>query len=152
MGGPRKIRLLVVEDDPAYLYLIRRAFADRAGETTWDLTVATDGESAVHLLFEEEDEGYPLPDLILLDWSLPGVTGNEILRRVKEHSQLKRIPVLIFSTSTDDEIVHAAYDDYANGYIPKPASMALLAKVVDTVERFWIAVAHLPRATRRVLE
>ncbi|HEY3837962.1 MAG TPA: response regulator [Bryobacteraceae bacterium] len=147
----RKIRLLVVEDDPAYRYLIRKAFSDRSDDTTWDVTVATDGEKAVHLLFEEEDEGYPLPDIILLDWNLPGVSGNQVLRRLKEDERLKRIPVLVFSTSTDDETVHAAYDDYANGYITKPASMALLATVVETIERFWTGVAHLPRASRRTL-
>ena len=61
------IRLLVVEDTPAYLYLIEKAFSDRREQNRWELTVAKDGEEALRVLFEEEREGVPLPDLILLD-------------------------------------------------------------------------------------
>jgi chemotaxis family two-component system response regulator Rcp1 len=148
MRGKRVIRLLVVEDNSAYLYLIQRAFRDRQKETRWDLTVANDGEEALHILFEEEDENIPLPDLILLDWNLPKITGNEVLRRVKQHMKLRRIPVLVFSTSESDEDIHAAYDDHANGYITKPGSSDELEMVVETIERFWIAVANLPKALR----
>src|ERR1700760_4356996 len=95
----RSVRLMVVEDNPAYLYLIRKAFETQRGETRWILTAASDGEEALRLLFEEEDENVPLPELILLDWNLPRTNGEEVLRRVKEHPELRMIPVLIFSTS-----------------------------------------------------
>jgi chemotaxis family two-component system response regulator Rcp1 len=149
MGIKRVIKLLVVEDNEGYLYLIRKAFQDRQGETHWDLTIAHDGEEAVRLLFEEEDANFPLPDLVLLDWNLPGISGSEVLRRVKQHQKLRRLPVLVFSSSQADEDIHSAYDDHANGYITKPGNSEELADVVETIERFWVTVANLPKATRR---
>jgi CheY-like chemotaxis protein len=140
--------LLVVEDTPSYLYLIQKAFHSRQGEIRWELTVAEDGERALHLLFEEEAESVPLPDLILLDWNLPKVSGSEVLRRIKEHSKLRRIPVLVFSTSKEDEDIHAAYDSHANGYITKPDSGDMLATIVETIERFWVTIARLPKVLR----
>ena len=148
MDGIRTIRLLVVEDSPSYLYLIQSAFHGRQGKFRWALTVAEDGQRALHLLFEEEAESAPLPDLILLDWNLPKVSGNEVLRRIKEHSKLRRIPVLVFSSSEADEDVHDAYDYHANGYIMKPDGVDALAEIVETIERFWVAVARLPKVMR----
>ena len=102
----------------------------------------------MQILFEEEDENSPLPDLVLLDWNLPRISGSEVLRRVKQHKKLRRLPVLVFSTSEAEEDIHAAYDDHANGYITKPGSSEALAAIVDTIERFWIAVAQLPKVLR----
>ena len=143
----RTIRLLVVEDSPSFQFLIREAFRAR-GDIRWDLTVANDGEEAVRLLFEEEDENAPLPNLILLDWNLPKIDGGEVLRRIKQHPRLLRIPVLVFSSSEADEDIHAAYDNHANGYITKPQTGEALADIVETIERFWISIAQLPKVTR----
>jgi two-component system, chemotaxis family, response regulator Rcp1 len=145
--GP--IRLLVVEDNAAYLHLVQRAFRDRRGKFRWELSVAEDGERALQLLFEEEEDSAPLPDMILLDWNLPKVTGSEVLRRLKEHQKLRRIPVLVFSSSDADDDIHAAYDNHANGYITKPGSVELLAIAVEAIEQFWVAVVHLPKTTRQ---
>jgi two-component system, chemotaxis family, response regulator Rcp1 len=87
--------------------------------------------------------------MILLDWNLPKVSGSEVLRRLKEHQKLRRIPVLVFSSSEEDEDIHAAYDKQANGYITKPGNIELLAAVVGAIEQFWVAVADLPKATRQ---
>jgi two-component system response regulator len=140
--------LLVVEDSPGYLHLVTRAFSDRGEEIRWELTVAKDGEEALALLFDEENHNLPLPNLILLDWNLPKVPGREVLSRIKEDRKLRRIPVLVFSTSEAEADVHAAYDNHANGYVTKPGNTDALAAVVETIERFWITVAALPRATR----
>jgi|ERR1700683_345972 chemotaxis family two-component system response regulator Rcp1 len=148
MQFARTIRLLVVEDNPAYLYLVQKAFSRRDEQTRWELMVAEDGEEAVRVLFEEERESVPLPELILLDWHLPKVTGGEVLRRIKQHDKLRRIPVLVFSASEADEDIHAAYDDHANGYITKPRGDMTLTAIVETIERFWIAVAQLPKVVR----
>jgi CheY-like chemotaxis protein len=148
MDNTRTIRMLVVEDSPSYLYLIRRAFHGRQGQFRWELTAVTDGEQALHLLFDEEEESAPLPDLILLDWNLPKVSGNEVLQRIKEHQKLRRIPVLVFSSSETDEDIHSAYHCYANGYITKPGSSEVLTEIVEAIERFWIAAAQLPKVTR----
>jgi chemotaxis family two-component system response regulator Rcp1 len=142
------IHLLVVEDSAPYLYLIQRAFRERKGQIRWELKVAKDGEQALHLLFDEEEESARLPDLILLDWNLPAVSGEEVLRRTKEHPKLRRIPILVFSSSEADEDIHAAYGNYANGYITKPPSGNALASIVETIEEFWVAVAHLPKVLR----
>jgi two-component system, chemotaxis family, response regulator Rcp1 len=149
MGEPRTIRLLVAEDSPAYLHLIQVAFRGRHGNIRWELTVAEDGERALQLLFAEEAESAPLPDLILLDWNLPKVSGDEVLRRVKEHPKLRKIPVLVFSSSEEDEDIHAAYGYHANGYITKPGSLAMLEAMVETIERFWCAV-QLPKVMREL--
>jgi chemotaxis family two-component system response regulator Rcp1 len=137
MAGVLTVRLLVVEDDPGYRYLVQRAFSARGEETRWELTIAKDGEEALHALFEEEGESARLPDLILLDWNLPKVSGNEVLRRVKRDQARRRIPVLVFSSSTSDKDMRAAYEEHANGYIVKPSGIDALDAVVERIERFW---------------
>jgi two-component system response regulator len=138
----------VVEDDPAYLSLVRRAFSARGKDTDWELTVVKDGEEALRLLFGEDDDNFPLPDLILLDWNLPKVTGYDVLRRVKSHRRFRRIPILVFSTSDAEDDIHDAYDCHANGYITKPGDVDELAAIVEMIERFWGAVQH-PKVVRR---
>jgi len=145
--NPQTIRLLVVEDNEAYLYLIQKAFSSR-DEVMWQLTVAHDGEEAIRLLFDEEKADEPLPDLILLDWHLPGISGSELLRRMKAHEKLLRIPILVFSSSDAESDIHDAYDNHANGYITKPVGADVLAQIVETIEQFWVAVATLPKAIR----
>jgi CheY-like chemotaxis protein len=147
MGRRRTIRLLVVEDDPAYLYLIRKAFSGRADQTRWELITAVDGQEAVHILFEEEMVN-ALPDLVLLDWKLPKVSGIEVLRKLKHHDTLRRIPVLVFSSSSEQTDIHAAYDDHANGYVTKPAGYDTLVGIEESIERFWADVARIPKAVR----
>jgi chemotaxis family two-component system response regulator Rcp1 len=150
MAARRKIRLLVVEDNPAYLHLVQEAFSNRRGQAQWDLTVAKDGEEALQVLLKQGREIANLPDIVLLDWNLPKVTGSEVLRQVKEHPKLRRMPVLVFSSSEADEDIHAAYDNHANGYITKPDTVEALEAVVETIERFWIAVARLPKVARSI--
>lgn len=144
---PKTIRLLVVEDSEAYLYLIQKAFSSRE-EVLWQLSVAHDGEQAIKLLFEEEHSNEPLPDLILLDWHLPKISGSELLQRIKTHEKLHRIPILVFSSSEAESDVHDAYDNHANGYITKPVGAEVLTKIVETIEQFWTAVAKLPKVMR----
>jgi chemotaxis family two-component system response regulator Rcp1 len=148
MGQARVVRLLVVEDSRAYLYLIKGAFLARQGQIRWELTFAEDGERAINILFAEEEEGTPLPDLILLDWNLPKISGSEVLQRIKEHTSLRRIPVLVFSSSEADTDLHAAYDYHANGYIRKPGNADTLGAIVEAIERFWIAIAQIPKVAR----
>jgi CheY-like chemotaxis protein len=148
MPSPRTTRLLVAEDNDAYLYLIERAFSVPREKTLWKLTIARDGQEAIDLLFEKESERAPLPDLILLDWKLPVVSGEEVLRRVKEHEKLRKIPVLVFSSSEADEDIHGAYGGHANGYITKPRDIQALSDVVEAIERFWIAIARIPTVVR----
>lgn len=146
--APRVVRLLVVEDSSAYRDLMQMAFRRLAGQTRWEIVIAKDGEEAQALLFTEESDRQPLPDLILLDWNLPKVSGNEVLIRLKGHPRLRQIPVLIFSSSDADADIHAAYENHANGYITKPGSLDALANIVETIEHFWISVAQIPKLVR----
>ena len=145
--NPLTIRLLIVEDNESYLYLIQKAFRSRK-RINWELTVAQNGEQAVKLLFEEERTNAPLPELILLDWNVPKVSGSELLQRIKKHDKLRKIPVLVFSSSDADTDIHDAYNNHANGYITKPASFEVLTQIVETIEQFWIDVAKLPKVLR----
>lgn len=140
----RTIRLLVIEDNPAYRYLIQAAFAERGVQTHWQTALAKDGEEAMHVLFDEKS---PLPDVILLDWNLPKVSGGNVLHRLKEHRTMRRIPVLVFSSSEADRDIQDAYDGHANGYVRKPDSVRALTDVVETIERFCTTV-QLPKVIR----
>lgn len=142
------IRLLVVEDSPAYRELVLMAFRQLHGPARWEIATAKDGQEALKLLFAEESARDPLPDLILLDWNLPKVSGNEVLMRLKEDHRLCQIPVLIFSSSDADADIHAAYRNHANGYIRKPESLDALATTVETIEHFWVSVAYIPKVAR----
>jgi CheY-like chemotaxis protein len=146
--GLRVVRLLVVEDSPAYRNLVQLAFRQHAGQTLWEIVIAKDGEEALGLLLAEESDREPLPDIILLDWNLPKVSGDEVLMRLKEHRRLRKIPILIFSSSDADADIHMAYGHYANGYITKPGSLDALAALVERIEQFWIAAAQIPQAVR----
>lgn len=147
MSIPPTIRLLVVEDDPAYRYLIQRAFSVQGEGTRWDLTVTVDGEEALHVLFDEENKTVQLPDLILLDWNLPKVSGSEVLQRLKQHEELRRIPVLVFSASEAERDIRAAYEYHASGFIPKPGGIEALGATVQAIEQFWTA-ARFPKVVR----
>lgn len=136
-------RLLIVEDSEDYLDLIREAFLNRPGAHKWDLTVATDGEEALSILTAKGNAGGFAPDLILLDWNLPKVSGSEVLQQVKAHKELRKIPVLVFSTSSAERDIHEAYGHHANGYITKPREIEALFQVAEAIEAFWIAIAEL---------
>jgi CheY-like chemotaxis protein len=83
-----------------------------------------------------------LPDLIVLDWNLPKVSGAEVLGQLKQHKHLRRIPVLIFSASKMDTDIHAAYDNYANGYVLKPAGNDPLTAIVEIIEHRALACSQ----------
>lgn len=137
-------RLLVVEDSLPYLELITGAFRD-SGTIDWQISIANDGEQALKLLSQDEKENSPLPNFILLDWNLPKVNGSEVLRSVKDHSKLRTIPVLVFSSSEADRDIQAAYGYHANGYIVKPATLDQLTAIVEAIEQFWVVIARVPQ-------
>jgi CheY-like chemotaxis protein len=146
----RNPRVLIVEDNAAYLYLIQKAFSLRTESARWECITAEDGAQALHFLFEEEEEHAPLPDLILLDWNLPKVSGRQVLQRMKQDENLRRIPVLVFSASDAVEDIDVAYGAHANGYITKPAGDVSLIDIIATIEDFWVTVARLSKVTRPV--
>lgn len=91
----------------------------------------------------------PVLDIVLLDWNLPKVSGLEVLRALKSNDELKTLPVLVFSSSQDDEVVETAYKGHANGYICKPSDFESLYTIVDSIEMFWVHTARLPAKTTK---
>ena len=142
MDSMRTVRMLLVEDDPGYQYLVQSGFGERRPKMRWEITLAKDGEEAIKALFGKTNLW---PDLILLDWNLPKVDGDEILTRVKRHRLLCKIPVLFFSSSTSELDRQAANEHHADGWIVKPNGVHALEAIVDRIERFWIEFARLTR-------
>lgn len=139
------VEILMVEDNPADVRLTREAFKD--AKVLNNMSVVGDGEEA--LLFLRRQGSYanvPRPDLILLDLNLPKKDGREVLAEIKSDPLLKRIPVVVLTTSEDEKDILKAYDLHVNAYITKPVNLDQFMKVVEAVEDFWLTVVKLPEA------
>jgi CheY-like chemotaxis protein len=138
------IEILLVEDNPGDADLARVALG--RSEVPNTLSVVDDGEKAMDYLRREGAyPGVPRPDLILLDLNLPRKDGREVLAEVKVDPSLKRIPVVILTTSHAEEDVLRSYDLHANCYITKPIDLSQFRRVVKSIEDFWLTVVLLPR-------
>jgi CheY-like chemotaxis protein len=126
--------ILLVEDNPMDVDLTRRAFARR--NIANPLEVARDGEEALAWLPRWE-AGEPLPVVILLDLKLPRVPGLEVLRRLKDHPEFSRIPVVVLTTSREDADVDAAYALGVNSYIVKPVEFEKFIEVATQIDLYW---------------
>lgn len=141
-GGPA-VEILLVEDNPADVRLTQEAL--REGKLRNSLTVAETGEEALAMLGRRPPHAdSPKPDLILLDLNLPGRSGREVLAEIKADRDLKRIPVVILTTSKAEEDVVKSYNLHANAYITKPVDLDKFMQVVRTIESFWLNVVVLP--------
>jgi len=144
MGGhSRPIEVLLVEDNPADVRLTQEAFKE--GRVTNHLNVVHDGVEAMEFLRRHGPyEGSPRPDLILLDLNLPKKSGREVLEEIKADPVLRRIPVMILSTSRADQDLQKAYNLHANCYITKPVDLDQFLNVVRSIEHFWFNIVTLP--------
>ena len=139
----RPIEVLLVEDNPADVELTRKALAD--GKIRSTVHVASDGFAALQFLRREGPfANAPRPDLILLDLTLPGMDGLELLAKLKQDSALRSIPVIVLSSATSDADVEEAYRLHASCYIRKPVNYEQFVDVVRTLEGFWFEVVRLP--------
>jgi chemotaxis family two-component system response regulator Rcp1 len=136
-------RILLVEDNPNDIEITRRAL--EKGQLKNELTIARDGQEAIDLLFGARVRG-SLPGLILLDLNLPKVDGREVLSRIKTDPELRRIPVIVLTTSTREEDVVRSYDLGVNTFISKPVRFEDFIKVVAAIQEYWIVIATLPPA------
>jgi len=139
----RLIEILMVEDNPADVRLTREAFKD--AKVLNNLNVVEDGEEAMAYLRREG--GYaekPRPDLILLDLNLPKKDGREVLDEIKKDQDLKRIPVVVLTTSDNEKDILKAYDLHVNAYVTKPVALEQFIKIVEAIEDFWLSVVKLP--------
>jgi chemotaxis family two-component system response regulator Rcp1 len=135
------IEILLVEDNPNDVEITIRAL--KKGQVTNRLRIARDGQEALDILFGHSNGGAPLPGLILLDLNLPKVDGREVLGKIKAHPKLKRIPVIVLTTSTHEEDVAHTYDLGVNTFITKPVRFEDFMKVVSTIRDYWISIATL---------
>lgn len=141
IGKP--IHVLMVEDNPDDVILTREALAD--AKIKIDLDVVEDGvEALAYLRREREYAAISLPDLVLLDLNLPKKRGDEVLQEIKGDPALRRIPVVILTTSASEEDILKSYNLHANCYITKPVDFDQFSRVVRTIKDFWFTVVKLP--------
>jgi len=139
----RPIEILLVEDNPGDIRLTREALKEGKVQNT--LHVVQDGVEAVAFLrrqgkYREVDR----PDLILLDLNLPKKDGREVLSDIKEAPDLRRIPVVILTTSDSEKDILTSYNLHANCYIIKPLDLDKFINVVKSIEDFWLSIVKLP--------
>jgi CheY-like chemotaxis protein len=140
----RLIEILLIEDNLGDVELT--ALVLEESKLSINLSVVGDGAAALDFLHHRNAkyDNAPHPDLILLDLNLPKKNGHEVLAEIKTDEALKRIPVLVLTTSQAQEDVLRAYNFYASGYIAKPAGFDQFVKVVKSIEDFWFATVRLP--------
>lgn len=141
----RQVEILLVEDNPADVRLIKETFRDfKIGN---NLSVAVDGVIAMDMLKKQgEYFSSPKPDVILLDLNLPRKSGFEVLEELRRDPDLKRIPVVVLSTSDSERDIMKSYDLNANCFVTKPVGLDEFIKIVMSIENFWLTVVKLPPA------
>jgi chemotaxis family two-component system response regulator Rcp1 len=140
----KPIDILLVEDNSGDVRLTKEALKE--GKVRNNLHVAVDGVEAIAFLHREgRYSEMPRPDIILLDLNLPKKDGREVLAEIKRDKDLKRIPVVVLTTSMAEEDIIKTYDLHANCYITKPLDLEKFISVVKMVEDFWLTIVKLPR-------
>ena len=144
----KPINILLVEDNPGDADLAREALED--SKMNNNLDVVDDGVKAMAYLRREPPYAdAPRPDLILLDLNLPRKDGREVLGEIKSDDDLKRIPVVILTTSRAEEDVLKTYNLHANCYITKPIDLNQFMHVVRSIEEFWLSIVILPPEAKK---
>ena len=143
MINSKLIEILLVEDDPGDIRLTKEAFKE--GTVLHNLSTVTDGAKAIDFLSKGgEYTDVPRPDLVLLDLNLPKKDGKEVLQFIKSDPDLKKIPVIILTTSSSEFDITRAYQLHANCYITKPIDFDSFIDVIKLIEDFWLKLAMLP--------
>ncbi len=144
----RPIEILLVEDNPGDVRLTLEALKE--GKVANNVNVVSDGEQALRFLRREGEYAHaPVPDVILLDLNLPRKDGREVLAEIKNDPQLRRIPVVVLTTSEAEEDILRTYDLHANCYITKPVDLDRFIEVVRLIEDFWLSIVKLPPREER---
>lgn len=137
------INILLVEDNPGDVRLTVEAL--REGKVHNQLSVVHDGvETLAFLRREGEFAEAPRPDVILLDLNLPKKDGREVLAEIKADERLRRIPVVVLTTSKAEEDILRSYALHANCYVTKPVDLEQFITVVRSIEDFWFSIVRLP--------
>ncbi len=140
----RFVEILLVEDNEGDVFLTKKAFSQ--AKIANKIQVADDGGMAMDILHKRgEYTTANSPDIVLLDINLPKKDGKQVLAEIKADPDLRRIPVVILTSSPADEDVLKTYDLQANSYIVKPVNLEKFQKVVNAIEEFWFGVVVLPK-------
>jgi len=138
--------ILLVEDEEAHAELTKRAIR-KAGNSN-RIDILTTGEEALDYVFNlgkyADKTKYPLPGLILLDIKLPGIDGIEVLKQIKEHPVLKKIPVIMLTTSDREEDICQSYSHYANSYLTKPVGFKEFEERIMQIDFYWMLLNEPP--------
>lgn len=138
------IEIYLVEDNPGDVRLTQEILA--MSQTPSHLRIAYDGEEALNYLckLNESLDTDPIPDIILLDLNLPKKSGTEVLSAIKNHEVLKRIPVVVLTSSESETDIMKCYALRANAFISKPVDFDQYTEVITNIQQFWSNVAELP--------
>ncbi len=139
------VEILLIEDNPGDVRLTVEIFKEAKIHNK--MNVMTDGIEAMAFLRQEgEYTNVPRPDLILLDLNLPKKDGREVLAEIKVDPALRRIPVVVLTTSKAEEDILKTYDLHVNAYITKPVDLEQFIGIVKSIENFWLTIVKLPRS------
>lgn len=140
----KPVEILLVEDNPGDVRLTKEALKE--AKVINHLTVLKDGIEALTFLRREgQYANAPRPHLILLDLNLPKKDGREVLAEIKDDEKLKRIPVVVLTTSQNEQDVLKTYNLHANCYVTKPVDLERFITVVKSIEDFWLGIVMLPK-------
>lgn len=142
------INIFLVEDNEADVDLVK--FCLKKNKLDVDLSVYGNGQDALERLFDENTNS-PQPDIILLDINLPGMSGIDVLQKIKENDKTKVIPTVMLTSSKHDEDVIKSYTYHANCYLQKPLDLTSFQNIITTFEQFWLTIVTLPKKTIRMI-
>jgi len=145
-GRQTTVTILMADDDEDDCMLAREALTE--SRLANDLYIVRDGEELMDYLYRRGQYANPnispRPDLILLDLNMPKKDGREALREIKNNPELRRIPVVVLTTSKAEEDIYRSYDLGANSFIIKPVTFAALVEVMKTIGKYWFEIVELP--------
>lgn len=140
----RPVEVLLIEDNPGDVRLLEEAFRELRADIR--MRVARDGAEGLEIVEKATEAHYGnWPDLILLDLNLPKISGHDVLARIKNNPETRRIPVIILTSSRAEFDVRQAYDCHANAYLRKPSSLEGLISAAEQIKNFWLELVTLPQ-------
>ena len=145
MKDPKPITILLADDDPDDRLLVKEAFEEN--RLINELATVQDGEELMDFLHKRGKfaDSTIMPGLILLDLNMPRKSGHEALREIKEDPKLRRLPVVILTTSKAEEDIIRSYDLGVNSFIVKPVTFEALVELIKDLDKYWFQIVELPK-------
>lgn len=134
----KTLNILLVEDNPDYRELILKYFNENS-DPGCNIFTASDGEETLDFLSASKSGKSPVPNLIILDTILPKISGMEVLKKIKNNKEFKMLPVIILSTSAQQDDINDAYGHGANSYVCKPVKFEDFVKTMSEIRKYWLS-------------